>query len=149
MSVRDDAGFSLVEMLVVLVIIGLGSTLLTLAYRPHTPSSREVARGIANEARLARLAAMREGRPVSMTIDLAGRLLAVDGRPREIELPVETSLALKVAETDFDARSEGEVLFLPDGSSTGAEIVVGVGTEAIYEVRIFWLTGAISMRTLP
>jgi len=131
---RGAAGFTLIELVVVLAILGLTASITAgLVVRPHTAAalSRASTR-VASELRLARLRAMSESRLVlvGLTPDRHGMQLdrAV------VDLGPSVTLATVGPET---------IAFAPDGSTSGGEVRLMVGTRQNL-IRIDWLTGRVS-----
>lgn len=114
----DSAGFTLVEMLVVLTVLGLAAAFMAgrLAAEPGRFAGERQVAMLERAAAEARAAAIRSGRPVALD---AGALVA------------DASLAAPV----FAAG--GSLVFYPDGSSTGGTIEVA-GAPAL---AVDWLTG--------
>jgi general secretion pathway protein H len=138
-------GFTLIEILVVLAILGLGLALIV-GYKPPWSSTLEV-RGAAAEIaaglREARSQAILRNRAISLEIDLVGHRFQVGSgpvRPLSFELRVEL---LTAAGERRDDRTGG-IRFNPDGSSTGGRISIGDGHRAI-AVGVDWLTGRVSL----
>jgi general secretion pathway protein H len=146
------AGFSLIEMLVVLLIMGLlaGVVVLTGAGRSHAElmsSAREVA-GLLREIRAR---AGNANRPQRMVVDVGlNRLWAADmaetsGRVVAVPRALRISLITIGAEVLSPAR--GAILFFPDGSSTGGGVRLEPShrpSETI-DVSVDWLTGRVGI----
>lgn len=139
---RREAGFTLLELLVVLAILALLAGLLPVA-ASGLPGLRfrADARAMAAALRTAQARAMVTGLPVDVAFDPAARLWQVGAAapqpwPRGIE-----ALELRVAGLpDAPAR----LLFLPDGSATAAVLrLAGGGRRAV--LRIAWLGGRVQL----
>jgi general secretion pathway protein H len=145
------AGFSLIEMLVVLVIIGLlaGVATLTGTGRSHAElisSAREVA-GLLRETRAR---AGNANRPQRVVADVGlNRLWADTAEASGHVVAVPRALRISLITIDAEALSSarGAILFFPDGSSTGG----GVRLEPAHRqggtiiVSVDWLTGQVAI----
>ncbi len=137
---RADAGFSVLEILVVVTVLGLVS----LAVRPSLalgtggPSLQQSGRLLLASLREARALA-RTGAPASVRIDVEGkRLVAADATVRRLA----PDAAITVTVVRQAARAgQGAVVFYPDGSSTGGRILLQ-GASGSLEVVVDWATGA-------
>lgn len=145
-SSPSPAGFTLLELLVVLAIAAL-----LLAATPPLISSaipgielKASARRVTAGLRLAREEAIRSGRDVAFTLDLEAKTFKVDGPFRETKLPKGLKLKLEAAETEMLNDQTGAVRFYPDGSSTGGRIVLALEDRG-YQVGVQWLTGHVLM----
>ena len=117
-----NAGFTLIEMLVVLVILGLVAGLIV--GRGRAPSQRlevdSVARQVAGALRTARSYAIARGRPIVVTIGAHG--YQVEG---EVPHPLAMNMTLA---------GPPAVVFEPDGSSSGGRVKVYAGER--------WMVGS-------
>lgn len=137
--VSATAGLTLVELLVVLVILGIGA----MAVLPALPGPRSEDRAAALAGELARLLqtartrALAEGTAVAVMLDPAtGRyLIAADSGA--LLLPPGTSLAT--------ARPRLRFVFAADGSAHPDSVVV-VSGERVSVVRVDRWSGAINVR---
>jgi general secretion pathway protein H len=120
-----EAGFTLVELLVVLVLLGL----LTAVAAPRLatlrqPSLTDVGRGVSAQLRGYRILAMRSGRAV----------------PAELSTyPLPQGFALAPEEGEGPT---GPVIFLPDGRSSGGSFLL-VGPNDQARIAVDWLTGEV------
>ena len=128
------AGFTLLEMLVVMALLGLAMTLVLPRLGSGGPAVqvRGAARDLAAAARAAQLDALTRNRVVDLTVDAAG--VHRDGR-RLREFPTGLRLDLPGSE----ARSLA-LRFYPDGSSSGGAVDLALGPRR-YTVAVDWLTG--------
>ncbi len=136
-----EAGYSLLEIIVALVILALGVTLVSVAFAGASSGMRfdESARSLASSAREAQLRALRSGRDVSLVIDVDQRAYAVAG-DNWITLPDDVSLRVTSASERSMAPRRPAFVFAPDGGSTGGMIEIS-RPDRKATVTIDWLTG--------
>ena len=141
----ECAGFTLLELLIVLALIGLIGVALLSGGRPTSPSTaaRAAAGELASALRLARAEAIAEDRPVGLLLNVASRRYRVGAHPIRA-LPGTLQLTLLTAKGDVRSGTEGRIRFNPDGSSTGGRIDVTGGQRKL-SVRVDWLTGRVSL----
>ncbi|OWV82239.1 hypothetical protein ATY77_03105 [Rhizobium sp. R634] len=141
-----NAGFSLLEMLVVLVLLGaLFAVALPQFHRSASVTARSLAYRIAEEARFARLVAIKKGSATALTIDTTARVVRSETGRDNITIPASVSLTATVGKNAGTTISRGDIRFLADGSSTGGEIRLQRDGEKDITIRIDWLTGAARM----
>jgi general secretion pathway protein H len=138
-----EAGFTLIEVLVVIVILGL--TVALVAARGPARNAGLETRAATSEAvqtlRLGRSRAIAEDRPVAVTIDLPSHRVALDGVLRAA-LPAWIPLADRMADGTEPRRAVFD--FAPDGSATGGIVVLG-NPGRRFLVSVDWLTGRIDI----
>jgi general secretion pathway protein H len=135
-----ESGFTLIEMLVVLTVLGLvlGIALGHGPMRSATLEARAAAGDLAHGLRAARDRAIAGNRRVVVAIDPERHMLRVDG-----EAPRPFALRLEVRA--FTALGTGAVRlirFAPDGSSSGGSILLTDGARRV-TVTVDWLTGRV------
>jgi general secretion pathway protein H len=130
----DQAGFTLLEMIVVIVITAMVAGLVLVKQPWHSAGLNTDAtiQALTNGLRLARSRAIAEDREVYVVT--AAGAFSVDGAAAWV-LPSEEAL------------SPSQVVFLPDGGSTGGTILLSVGQRRI-AVDVNWLTGRVLSREL-
>lgn len=146
---RRDAGFTLAEMLVVLTIMGfIGVAVSTSAVFRRDPSTRDLARSIASQARSVSMLAMTTATNRALVVSPRERL--VTGRPGHDPLHVLDSydLRLETASDLVGKDGTGRILFFPDGTSTGGRIAIMRPDGQGHAVAINWLTGAVTTETV-
>ncbi|HVJ51942.1 MAG TPA: GspH/FimT family pseudopilin [Aliidongia sp.] len=146
---RRQSGFTLIEMIIVLAILGLALALIVGRgpLRSETLNARETAGELAAALRETRGKAIAENRPVSFTLDIKNQLYRIaDGRP--VRLPRNYQLTLMTTTGEVRDENEGGIRFEPDGSSTGGRIVLTQGARKI-QVGVDWLTGRVSIVNAP
>jgi general secretion pathway protein H len=127
------AGFTLIEMVVVLTILGLALTIVA-GFIPRRSTTLELATAseqVASILRLARARATTESRPVLVVTAPDGHRVMVDGAPRILPASVNVSMT-----------GAAVIRFAPDGSASGGGIRVDRGGRARF-VMIDWLTGRV------
>ncbi len=139
------AGFTLIELVVVLAILALAAVLAAGALMPVSPgtAARAAAGELASALRLARAQAIAEDRPIGLVLDVAAHRYRV-GRAAVVPLPAVLRLSLLTARGEVISGSTGSIRFNPDGSSSGGRIDVAGGSRHI-SVRVEWLSGRVSI----
>lgn len=136
------AGYSLLEMLVVLAIAAMATGLLTgglNAFR-EKQSAQAIASGVAEAMMVAHWRAIRTGEEQSVVIDLESHL-AIDPKGKTtIDIPGGMEISVTIGKEILTDRKRLEVMFLPDGSSSGSVIILKKGDD-IAALRTNWLTG--------
>jgi general secretion pathway protein H len=131
---RRSAGFTLIETIVVLVILGLALTIVA-GFVPRRNTTLELSAAttrVAGALRLARSRAMTESRPVSFDAVPDGHGFRVDN----------AWVTLGASVTVVMARPE--IVFAPDGSTSGGSLQVLVdGHRRVIEID--WLTGRVAV----
>jgi general secretion pathway protein H len=131
---RNQAGFTLLEMIVVIVIMTMVAGLVLVRQPWHSVGLNTDAtlRALTNGLRLARSRAIAQNRTVSVVTAPGG--FSVDGGV-VWKLPPEETL------------SPSQVVFMPDGGSTGGTMILDVGSRRI-AVDVNWLTGRVRSRDI-
>ncbi|WP_284948106.1 GspH/FimT family pseudopilin [Acidisoma cladoniae] len=145
---RGAAGFTLIEVLVVIVILGL-SIALVVSRGPARSVGLDIegaAGSIAQNLRLARSQAISTDRLVAFTLDPTGRVPIVDGTPGATLAP-DVRVTIMTA-TGGSVRSQPAITFAPDGSSSGGRVILGAGARHL-QVLVDWLTGRVNVTDAP
>ena len=139
-------GFSLLELLIVVVIMGMVYVLVPgmifggVSGADLRASSRDIASGL----RQARSLAVNARRETFVTLDLEKRAFSLSGNARIFQLPEKLELKLYTAQSEIVNERQGSIRFFPDGSSTGGRVTVASG-ERKYLVDVDWLTGKVAI----
>lgn len=144
-----EAGFTLIELIVVLVILGLLAALVAMRGPPasHGLALRSVVLEIAAGLRATRQYAITADRPTEYSVDLA-RHIAHGADGPAVQLPVGTGITIVTAAGEVRNVEAADIRFEPDGSSTGGRIVLVDGRHRT-EIGISWLTGRVSVTYAP
>jgi len=139
------AGFTLLELIVTLTILGLALALIV-GYKPPWSSAlglRGTAAELASGLRLARSEAILRNQSIAFEIDLAGHRYRV-GSGAVRQLPAQLKIALLTVTGEQHYAAQGDIRFNPDGSSTGGRITVADGARSM-AVGVDWLSGRVSV----
>jgi len=138
---RTSAGFTLLEMLVVLAILGLVVALaLPPLRRPPDNLRLEAAtRNLASALRFSRAQAIARNADVVLTI-LADRGVFESSTGSVIQLDQEISVEMIFAAPERRGGAGGAIRFFPDGSSSGGDIVLTLDKRRA-RISVNWLTG--------
>ena len=135
---RHTGGFTLIEMLVVLAVLGMVLAVTLLHGRSRNPAleASSAAGIVAAVLRAARAQAIAEDRPVRVSVDPAQHSLRVNGRPPRTLRP------------EIAAVPPTGIAFAPDGSASGGAVLVAEGAHRL-AVQVDWLTGRVSVAEAP
>ncbi|WP_442965165.1 pilus assembly FimT family protein [Pseudomonas sp. JDS28PS106] len=136
-------GFTLMEMLVVLVLMSVAVGLLGFALHQGLSSAgeRRAVGDMVEALRATRVKAIVTGQPSRTEFDLRRLTVKAPGK-RTQHLPEHLRITLNTA-ADLGASVE----FYPDGGSSGGNLTVQ-GASKRWRIDIAWLTGNVQVRTL-
>lgn len=137
-------GFSLLELLVVLVIVGLMATLVGVSISRSLSAAevRSASRDLMAAMRYTRGQAILKRSEQTLAVDVEKRQYQAPGRG-VVELPEGMDMRLLTARTERTGDTTGTIRFYPDGSSTGGRVTLVAG-EREWEINVAWLTGEVT-----
>ncbi|OWJ64353.1 GspH/FimT family pseudopilin [Inquilinus limosus] len=143
------AGFTLIEMLIVLVILAAATGVVGLAVPEWRARSalREAGAGLERLLAQARDTALRRQVPVLVRFDPEDRRIGIPVLGRWQAVPAGLDLTLTGAAIEPDGDTPA-LLFLGDGSSSGGFLTLSRGERRL-TLRVAWLTGAVRQETSP
>ncbi|PYD28606.1 prepilin-type N-terminal cleavage/methylation domain-containing protein [Pseudomonas syringae] len=136
-------GFTLMEMLVVLVLmsIAVGLAGFGLQQGLSTASERRAVGDMVEALRATRVRAIVTGQPARTEFNLRKATFKAPGK-REMHWPESLRVTMQTA-SDLGSAVE----FYPDGGSSGGNVVAADGDRR-WRIDIGWLTGSVQVRTL-
>jgi general secretion pathway protein H len=140
-AAKRNAGFTLMEMLVVLAILALVAGMASQLTRPASPRLRieAAARALCAAARATRTRAIATNSETTLTVDLA-RKSFFSPAVAETAFPPEARVELSVARIRGGSAASGAITFFPGGGSTGGDIVISYANLRA-AIGVNWLTG--------
>jgi general secretion pathway protein H len=141
----SNAGFTLVEVLVVVALLGMAMGLIATKgpVRNHAVEMDAVAEQVAQSARMAHARAITGNRVVRLILDLPTHSLRIDtSRPTVLPATVGVLMTAVLGESVGGAASA--IRFNPDGSATGGQIELTEGPRRAL-IGVDWLTGRVSV----
>ncbi|KGI78562.1 GspH/FimT family pseudopilin [Oleiagrimonas soli] len=139
------SGFTLLEMLVVIILISIAATVVAISVTRGLTSARirSASADLAAALRYTRAQAIVHGKQETLSVDVAQHTYQAPGRPM-VQLPGGMALALTSAVEDRVNAHTGNIRFFPDGSSTGGRITLSHGQRE-WHINVAWLTGSVAV----
>ncbi len=137
-----EQGFTLLEMLAVIVIIAIGFSVLAFGVSQGLEKARDrqAKTDLALALRNVRSQAIMSGQTALLHVDLLRNGYQVPGQAEHL-LPQGMQMRLTTAANL--SPQQGAIAFYPNGSASGGNIYLEKGTRA-WRVDIAWLTGKVS-----
>lgn len=141
---RSNGGFTLIEMLAVIVLIAIAVTVAAVSLRGRSRGELDAAaQQVAAGLRDTRTRAMATGQPQWFTLDLRAHAYAAPGREPH-SLPANATLDVTSAAQASATPGTARIGYFPDGSSSGGNITL-TEHHRVARVNVDWLTGAVSI----
>ena len=148
-SRSEPRGFTLLELLIVLAIMGLMLTIVLIRgpLVSQTLTVRQAAAEVAGALREARATAIGTDHRIAVTFDSVDHSYAIGDRPpRRLHGRFELSV-VTVAGAVRNER-QAAIRFDPDGSSSGGRVILGQDGHKL-TVGVEWLNGRVSVADAP
>jgi general secretion pathway protein H len=142
---RRAGGFTLVELIVVLVIVSLMLALVGTSISRNIKGAemRTAARKVTASLRYTRTRAILTKTEQVFLIDTEALTYKAAEREQE-SLPEGMNVELTTARSELTSETAGGIRFYPDGASTGGNMRLEANGR-IYKVNVAWLTGEASL----
>lgn len=142
---RRPRGFTLLEMLAVILLIGIAAAAVSVSVTGGLASARVRAASSELAAALRATRAQAIVQSQEQHFDVDTRANSYDGAKRQnVSLPKGLQVSITSAQEDQPNDHTGRIRFFPDGSSTGGRITLRSG-EREWHVSVSWLTGGVSV----
>ena len=137
-------GFTFIEILVVIIILALASSLVfvNVGKSISKKNTKAFAQQMISLCKKARRMALDEGIPISFNISSSQRCCWIRDKANVIEFPENMSIEGEgIAQLNEDIHT---IRFYPDGSSDGGELTLSMPTAPVYTFRVDRLTGLLT-----
>ena len=139
-------GFSLLEILLVLVVLALAAALILPALiQPTGTQLRTAAGSFVAGLRQARNDAVSTHQEVLFTVHLDAREFTIGNGARRRRVPAQVALSVFTARSEVLDEHNAAIRFFADGSSTGGRVTLSAGDRR-YHVDVDWMTGQVRVR---
>jgi general secretion pathway protein H len=144
---RSSDGYSLLEMLVVLAIFAMaaGVAYYGVSWRKSRETLDTLSQKITHAAAAASLRAISMGETAGIEVDVTSRRLS-SGQGSDIIVPQPFKISILTGAGLIRQDRLGIIEFYSDGTSSGGEIVLEEGSGKTSSIRVYWLTGAITVK---
>lgn len=134
-------GFTLVELMVVMVIIALvmGLVATSMSRSISGAEARAASRKLVASLRYTRARAIIDKKEQVFEVNVDDRSYQAPGR-EQVNLPEGVDLTVTTARSEITSEAVSGIRFFPDGGSTGGHIELTVNDRE-YRVNVAWLTG--------
>jgi len=142
-------GFTLVEMLAVIVLIAIALTAVSMSFSKSLESAkvRAASRDLVAALRYTRGQAIVKGQQETLELNLQDNTYQAP-KKGAIKLPKNMELRLTTAAQEQTSEGSGRIRFFPDGSSTGGHVSILLGQQE-WRINIGWLTGEVTLDQPP
>lgn len=141
-------GFSLLELIAVIVLIAIAVTVASISISSSLTSAKiqAVSRDLVAALRYTRGQAVVKREQKTLDVDLEAMSYTVPGK-EAVKFPDKIEVKLLTAQNELIHEKAGRIRFYPDGSSTGGHISIIAGTRE-WRVNVGWLTGEVDLEEL-
>jgi general secretion pathway protein H len=139
-------GFTLIELIVVLVIVILGFSAIGISISSGNDATetKAAARDIVSALRYARGEALIAHEEITLSFNLEDNSYTLSHRDKVYDIPKAIAVTIVTAQSELTGQGQGSIRFFPDGSATGGRITLE--RNAIkWQIDINWLTGQIEL----
>lgn len=143
---RCEAGYTLLELLVVITVAGL----ITAAFASNifagrdTVELRAAAQDLTALLKRTRGGALAHNRETVVFVDIDKKTYGTDGEPNTRLLPAGAEIQFLTAAEEVSREARGAVRFFPDGSATGGGLRLSQNGQS-YLISVHWLTGQVHL----
>ena len=144
-STDRASGFTIIELIVVLLIVLLGMTVVGANFSKVSPALqlKTVGGEIVSALRFARTQAVSTQQAVSVRFNLYENTYQVQGQQQTFKLPEDLMLSLVILTKNYAGNEIASIMFYEDGSSSGAQVLLELDNYK-KQIEVNWLTGKIT-----
>ena len=143
MRLAANNGFTLLELLVVIIILALTSTLVGINLGGDRANLESIARTLVTYLRYVRSKAMVGNTDTALVVDLDNGAYYSRAARIDRPLPASISVELTVDVRDTDGK-RGSIVFYPDGSSSGGKLRLSRNGRSL-QITTAWLNGYVTL----
>jgi general secretion pathway protein H len=143
MRLAANNGFTLLELLVVIIILALTSTLVGINLGGDRANLESIARTLVTDLRYVRSKAMVGNTDTALVVDLDNGAYYSRAARIDRPLPASISVELTVDVRDTDGK-RGSIVFYPDGSSSGGKVRLSRNGRSL-QITTAWLNGYVTL----
>ena len=142
---KRTAGFTLIEVLVVLVMLAVlaGTVAFNMSGSLKSAKIRGASKDLVAALRYTRSQAVIKHSEQQLMIDVTEKSYQAPGRPKVV-LPEGMELKVFAAETEVPSDDKAGFRFFSDGSSTGGRVTL-IYDERFWRINVAWLTGEVRL----
>ena len=137
-------GFTLIELVAVVALIGIALAVLSLSFSKSMNSAQVQAasRDLVAALRYTRGQAIVKNKQAALDLDMQNNTYQAPGRPL-VKLPRDMRMILLTADSEKTGATSGRIRFFADGASTGGHVSIFAGQRE-WRVNVNWLTGQVT-----
>ncbi len=145
LSVGNEHGITLIELLLVMIIIMLLATLVPPLQIDMIESARyrQAKQEIIAGLRFSRSKAINNQASVRFAINTEDGTMTITDKIRNLHIPDDVTITMNSAPSEQVSEGESAIRFFPDGSSTGLELLFQRGEQNV-RIHVDELTGRVS-----
>ncbi len=142
---RSNAGFTLLELIIVLgiMVLGFGAVAVNMSAGNDSMALKAAARDLASGLRYVRSQAMISHSQAALDFNLSNNSYLLTGQNKIYHLAGDIDVTISTAKEDLHDGT-AQLRFFPDGSSIGGRITLEKN-KLSQEININWLTGHVTI----
>ena len=142
---RSNAGFTLIELIVVLAIVALGYSAVAVNFSSGNDAMalKAAARDLTSGLRYVRSQAMLSHETATLDFNLSNNSYSLTGQKKIYMLPENIDVTINTAKEELHD-GVAKLRFFPDGSSIGGRVTLEKKSH-VQEININWLTGHVTL----
>jgi general secretion pathway protein H len=141
-----DKGFSLIEILIVLVIavIIMGVVGPKISSGISSVKFKSITKEVVSGLRYARMKSITENRKIEFIVNLEQHFYRIDDENKNHPIPEDIEITLVTASTQVIGEEQGAIIYFPDGSSSGGRVTLETEQQK-HLIDVNWLTGMVEV----